>query len=451
MKLLSLAAAGSFVAGCIARAAAATLTVGLAGAPAALDPARSTDPADRVVLTAVCDGLIGLSPDAAPVPALATDWQWSDDARALTLTLRKGVRFQDGTPFDAAVVKANLERSAPRGVRAVEVIGPATVRLSLGAPDAPLVAALAGPEGMMLSPNTLGEGSRTGEHPVCAGPFGLASRAADGRVTLDRFAGYWNAAAIGLDRMVFRPIPDGAARLAALQSGAVQLIEQVAPADAGAVRMSPHLRLATHAALAYRMILFNLANGAGAGSPLGRNPLVREALEKALDRATLNQAAASGVFVPNNQAELPFSRYWDPDYPVPGRDVDAARIMLARAGLDHVAFTLLTGTDPLDTRIGQTVQAMAAAAGFDIGLRPMAAAEMATAERRGDFQAALVGRDGSPDPDGNLAPGMACDGALNFGQYLQPPARGAARRRAGDHRADAAGSDLPRGDRDRAA
>jgi peptide/nickel transport system substrate-binding protein len=95
------------------------------------------------------------------VPQLATGWSWSTDSRALTLKLRDGVRFQDGEPFDAEAVKANLDRyrTAPYSARkselkpvaAVEIIDPKTVRLVLSAPYAPLIAVLSDRAGMMAA------------------------------------------------------------------------------------------------------------------------------------------------------------------------------------------------------------------------------------------------------------------------------------------------------------
>ena len=134
-------------------AAAATLNIGLSDDPDLLDPARSISYTDRIVFASVCDKLIDVSSDGAFVPQLATRWEWSPDGRALTLHLRDGVKFQDGTTMDADAVKTNLERyrNAPESARkselkpvtAIVVVDPHTIRLTLSAPSAPLVALLA--------------------------------------------------------------------------------------------------------------------------------------------------------------------------------------------------------------------------------------------------------------------------------------------------------------------
>src|SRR6185312_6182453 len=138
--MLALACAPAFASG--------TLRIGLNEDPDALDPARGGTFVGRIVFAAVCDKLIDIDAKNAFVPQLATAWQWSPDNLALTLTLRDGVQFHDGSKMDAESVKANLERyrSAPESVRkselkpvtSVEVIDPHTVRLHLARPYAPL-------------------------------------------------------------------------------------------------------------------------------------------------------------------------------------------------------------------------------------------------------------------------------------------------------------------------
>ena len=91
--------------------------------PDALDPARGGTFAGRIVFASLCDKLIDLSPDLKFVPQLATAWSWSPDGKALTLTLREGVKFQDGEPFNADAVRVNIERyrTAPESSRKGEL------------------------------------------------------------------------------------------------------------------------------------------------------------------------------------------------------------------------------------------------------------------------------------------------------------------------------------------
>ena len=90
--------------------AAQTLRIGMQADPATLDPAQSASFVDRVALAAVCDKLVDLDPGMRFTPHLATEWSWGDDGKSLTMRLRSGVLFHDGTPLDAQAVKANLDR-----------------------------------------------------------------------------------------------------------------------------------------------------------------------------------------------------------------------------------------------------------------------------------------------------------------------------------------------------
>jgi len=400
-----------------------TLRIGLNEDPDALDPARGGTFVGRIVFAAVCDKLIDTDAGNNFVPQLATAWPWSPDNLALTLTLRDGVRFQDGAPMDADAVRANLERyrTAPESVRkselkpvaAVEVIDPHTVRLHMSQPYAPLVAVLADRAGMMISPAALG-GDVTRTLP-CAGPFKLTERVAQDRIVVDRFPGYWNAGAIHLDRIVYEPQPDTTVRLVNLQAGQLDMVERLGPTDAATVRKNPKLKLVGQAALAYDSISINLANH----GPL-TNPLVREALEDAIDRAALSQVMTDGQFIPSNQFEAPGSRYWDPDHPVPPRDLGKAKALLHQAGMPHPAFTLLVGNSSVEQQAGEVLQAMADEAGFAVKVQAAEANAQVASARAGDYDATVVIWSGRPDPDGNVAIWLQCDGFLNWGKYCNP-------------------------------
>src|SRR5207302_1797284 len=164
------------------------------------------------------------------------------DAKALTLKLRTGVKFHDGTLLDAEAVKANLDRyrMAPESkrkgelkpVKEVIAVDPHTVRIGLSAPYAPLLAVLADRSGMILSKEALAKaGDAIGTKPVCSGPYRFVERVAQERIVVERFPEYWNAAAIGIDRIVYTPVPDGTVRLANLQSGSFDIVERLAATD----------------------------------------------------------------------------------------------------------------------------------------------------------------------------------------------------------------------------
>ena len=135
----------------------------------------------------------------------------------LVIRLRPNVTFHDGEPFDAAAVKYTLERhltlpgSFRRGeisaIDHVEVIDPLTVRLVLKSPSAPLLALLTDRAGMIVAPKAAeAAGKDFGLHPVCTGPFKFTERVAQDRIVLDRYPGYWDAANIHFDRVIYQPM-----------------------------------------------------------------------------------------------------------------------------------------------------------------------------------------------------------------------------------------------------
>src|SRR6516165_9569411 len=321
--------------------AAQTLRIGLAEDPDTLDQTLSRTFVSVVVSFALCDRLFGIGLELEIVPQLATEWKWTDDRMGLVIKLRRGVKFHDGEPFDAAAVKYNIERhlttpgsTRKRGISAitsVEVIDDFTAKLVLSAPFAPLLGNLAGPAGTMISPKAArAEGENFGSHPVCAGPFQFVERVAQDRIVVERFADYWDKDKIKLDRIAYLPLPDSTVRLANLQSGGLDLT-QVAATDLDTVRNDPHLRLTTVNGIGYSGITINVANGERSKSPIGRDARVRQALELSIDREALNQVVFNGENQPGNQWVSPTNPYYVKEWPMPARDVAKARALLAAA------------------------------------------------------------------------------------------------------------------------
>jgi peptide/nickel transport system substrate-binding protein len=408
-----------------APASAASLRIGLQEDTDVLDPMQGGTFVGRIVFAAVCDKLVDIDPELTIVPQLATSWEWGADGKALTLHLRAGVRFQDDSAFDAAAVKANLDRyradpiSKRKGelapVEAVEIVDPLTVRLVLKQPYAPLLAVLSDRAGMMVAPATF-EAARSG-NLVCAGPFRLAERVPLDHITVRRFDKYWNAETVKLDDIVYKPIPDTSVRLVNLQAGSLEIVERLAATDIPAVKADARLRFVETTALGYNTMSINLGHGPRADTPLGRDPRVREALEAAIDRSALNQVVFNGAFVPSNQPQAPGSTYWDPARPAPPRDLARAKQLLASATGGHFAFTLTTANNTTDQQVAQMIQAMANEAGFDVKIEALESTALVRNAESGDYQAVLAIWSGRADPDANVSIWLACDGFLNWGRY----------------------------------
>jgi len=301
------------------------------------------------------------------------------------------------------------------------VIDPLTLRIRLSTPYAPLLALLANRSGTMLSPRILdGTADAIGANPVCAGPFTLAERVAQDHITLQRFPGYWNAAAVSLDRIDFRIMPDSTVRLLNLQSGQLDIANRLAATDVPAVSGNPALRVASSPSIGFELLSFNLAHGPAADQPFGRDVRIRQAFAKAIDRDGINQAVFEGRFIPSTQTEAPGSRYWNPAYPVPARDLPGAKALLAAAGVPRPKLTLAVANTPADVQVGEVIQAMTAEAGFEVQLVKGESVSLTDAAARGDYQAYMAIWSGRPDPDGNLGIWMRCGAPLNWTGWCNP-------------------------------
>jgi peptide/nickel transport system substrate-binding protein len=408
--------------------AAKTLRIGLAEDPDTLDPTLSRTLVARIVLVAMCDKLFDVSPTLEIVPQLATAYAWSEDHKALTLTLRRGVTFQNGEVFDAAAVKFSIERhltfpgTSRKGeiaaIAAVDIVDDHTVRLALSAPFAPLLTQLADRAGMMLAPKAAAAaGDKFAANPVCVGPFRLKERVAQDRMVLERDPNYWDKARIRVDEVVYRPLPDSAVRLANLQSGDLDMIERVAATDMPGLAQDKRFATASSPELGWTGIVINTMNGAGAKLPLAQLPLLRRAFELSLDRQVINQVVFNGDFIPGNQWVPPSSPYYTASLPIPARDIALAKRLMAEIGQPNPTIELIVINNPELVRVGEVIQSMAKEAGFEVKLSAMETTSALRVWDQGDYTAALTFWSGRADPDGNLSIWAACKAPLNLGKY----------------------------------
>ncbi|MBO1077036.1 ABC transporter substrate-binding protein [Roseomonas marmotae] len=416
-----------------AAAQGSTLRVGIQDDPDALDPATSGTYAGRFVFAALCDKLVDIGPDLSIVPQLAQSWEVAPDGRGITFTLRQGVTFHDGTPFDAEAVKFNIERmqTMPDSrrkaelspVSGVEVIAPDKVRLVLKAPFAPLLSVLSDRAGMMVSPAAAAKPDFAA-NPVCAGPYRFAERRARDIIRLTKYQGHYDAARHGYDAVTYAFIPDTTVRLSRLRAGDLDVAERLAPTDLKTVREDRNLGLHTASGLGVSHLMINVGGTDRASAPIVKDARLRKALELALDRNVINRVAFGGENAPDNQM-LPLSDpFRSTQHPMPARDVAAAKALLAQAGVTTVPVELTFENAPTDARVAQIIQSMAKEAGFDIKLVPL---ETTTAIQRylaGNFEAYIGNWSGRGDPDGTLYAFFSCEGGQNVNKYCNRALQG---------------------------
>ena len=416
-----------------AQAQKKTLVVALNQDPDILDPTLSRTYVGRIIYAQMCEKLYDIDENLRIFPQLAADLPtFSDGGKTVTIKLRPGVKFNDGTPMNAEAVRFSLDRhlhmkgSNRRSeidlVNAIEVVDPLTVRLRLNAPFSPLVATLADRAGMPVSPaqaNKLGE--KFGTAPVCVGPWRFVERVPQDRIVLEKSPHYFDASQARFDRLVFRIIADDNVRVANLRSADIDLMHLVAPTDAVSLRKEGRFDVASVTGIGYSGITINLHNKTGKsqppgnlGTPLANDPRVREALDLSIDREALNQVAWDGQYTPGCTPIAPISPFYDKSRKCPTRDVAKARKLLADAGLSSgYGFEMTIVNDPQQRRVGEVIQGMAKEAGFNITLRPAEFASALSEDDAGKLQAFLIGWSGRVDPDANIHQFHTCGGSLN--------------------------------------
>ncbi|MDQ3778097.1 MAG: ABC transporter substrate-binding protein [Actinomycetota bacterium] len=378
--------AALIVAGCVVALAATAAGVGkptqgsanfiFAGAadPTYLDPALVSDGESFRVTKQIFESLVELRPGTTQLqPALATRWKVGRDGRTWTFTLRRNVRFHDGTRFNAAAVCANFNRwynfSGPfqdpsatyyyrqifGGFRRNEVagLGPPlyqscrargqyTAIVRLRRRSGPFIPSLVLSAFSMQSPTAMrryganqGElrggtfrptGSYAFQHPTGTGPYRFGSWTVGQRVVLERNNRYWGRRA-RVARIIIRPISNNTARLQALQTGEVNGYDLVAPQDIPTIRRNGRLRLLNRAPFNVAYVTINTSR------PPMNNKLVRRAVAHGLDRASVVRSFYGGRGVVAHQFMPPSVPGYNPNvrrYPF---NPERARQLLRQAGL----------------------------------------------------------------------------------------------------------------------
>ena len=254
-----------------------TLTIGLAEEPDALDPTLARTFVGRMVFMHMCEKLYDIDSHLNIVPQLAAAMpKFSTNKKTVTIKLRTGLKFNDGTTMDAAAVKQSLDRdkTLARSARASELApvasvdtqGNNTVILHLNNRYAPITAQLADRSGMVMSPKALNAlGANFATNPVCVGPFMFKDRVAGDHITLTKSPFYYNKKNVHLDTIVWKIITDPAARAANLRAHSVDVGEGIASTDLQSIKNDSSLSLFKSTSIGYQGITINIGNSKGLG------------------------------------------------------------------------------------------------------------------------------------------------------------------------------------------
>ncbi|MHB8274921.1 MAG: ABC transporter substrate-binding protein, partial [Dermatophilaceae bacterium] len=417
------------------------LVMALSAEPDKLDPTLSRSLYSRYVFEAMCEKLYDVDAQSKIVPQLATALPTvTDNGKTVTIPVRDGAKFSDGTTFDAAAVKSTFERNLTlKGSGRKSELGPITgvdapdartVVVHLKEPFAPLTAALADRAGMIMSPTAIKAlGANFSTAPSCVGPYKLVKRVPQNSIELAKDPNYYDAAKVHLDSISYRIMTDANIRAANLRSGDVQVADSLSTQDVPTLRQNSSLTVLQSESLGYQGLTVNVGNVDGVGKPakpinrpIAANPKVRKAFEYAIDRAglvkvifnDLNPVACSAIS-PQSEFSSPAAQTCTPHDPA------KAKQLLSEAGVQTpYAVTMITSNNPDSLRLAQALQSMVKDGGFDLKIKPVEYASLLDQQDRGDYEVLQLGWSGRVDPDANITNFLGTGGSQNVAGYNDP-------------------------------
>ncbi|TMV01973.1 ABC transporter substrate-binding protein [Brucella haematophila] len=358
------------------------LIVGQIAEPQSLDPHTVTATNDFRILVNMYDGLVRYKDGTLEVePALAESWTISDDGKTYRFKLRQGVKFQDGSDFNAEAVKFNFDRMLKEdhpfyntgpfplsfnfsSIEVVNAIDQATVEFKLKEPFAPFLSNLAYPTGLIVSPEAVKKyGKEFGRHPSGTGPFKFAEWQSGQRVVVERNPDYWDGAP-ALEAIVFRPITDPNTRVAEMMAGGLDVMVEVPPDNLATFKQDGNFAVAEQAGPHVWFTILNAKTGPFADKK------VRQAANYAVNKnALVDNILQGSATVAAGPIPPAFNWVEDKTEPYP-YDPEKAKALLAEAGVTNPEITFYVtegGSGMLDPiTMGAAIQADLQAVGFKV-------------------------------------------------------------------------------------
>jgi 4-phytase/acid phosphatase/peptide/nickel transport system substrate-binding protein len=360
-----------------AQKAGGSITVGLELDIPGFDPLKVGvfDTAALTAASAIFESLTTLDDKGVVQPRLALSWTHSDDFKTWTFKLRPGVKFHDGTPFNAEAVKANFDRQKDPAnkcrcafyiayIKDAQAPDELTVVFNLNDPSVnfPALQSYAHQNNAVQSPTAWKtKGEDYNRNPVGTGPFVLKSWTAGDRMVLERNPDHWDKDRIYLDRIIVKPLPDAQSRFASLQSGEADVIwdDEYDADNIQRAEKDPKLKVHTYAGSGAAVAAFNTKV-----APFD-DVRVRQALVMALDRKKLSQALTNGLARPasNPYGDGSWVKCKD-DGGLP-YDLEKARALIKDYG-KPVDFKMLLTSTPRGRALGQVYQQLWKQAGANM-------------------------------------------------------------------------------------
>jgi ABC-type transport system substrate-binding protein len=356
------------------------------------------------VLEHIYETLFSMSEEGVLEPLLAESITAVSD-NAYVIQVRQGISFTDGTPLNAAAVKANLDwvldtaNAAPYRfllvvagqAPEVEVLDEYSLQITTSIPFAPLPAHLSHGGLAIVSPSALEQGVEfMATNAVGTGPYMLASWDRAEQVVLQRNPNYWGEAP-AIDTVIFKVVPEAGARIVEVESGIVDIAVRVPPADIPRLQANPNIDVVITPGLRTIYIFFNTTE------PPFDDVRVRQAANLAVDKRAIAESLFEGAARVSDAPFAPAIFGYSPQA-VYERDLDRARALLAEAGVAPGTSVVLyhpTERYPQDSLVADAVRAQLAEIGLEVELRTLEWTQYVPHVRRpkpeNDIQFAMLG------------------------------------------------------------
>jgi len=380
--ILAVAIAGGLASG--SAWAAKDVTIAVGSNFTSLDPYDANDTLSQAVAKSFYQGLFGFDKNIKLVNVLAESYTVSKDGLVYTIKLHPGVKFSDGTDFNAAAVKVNLDRASNpdshlkrynlfKNIDKTEVVDANTVKITLKTPFSAFINNLAHPSAVMISPAALAKyGKDIGFHPVGTGPYVLEQWNQTDFVKVKKFDGYWKKGEPKLDTITFRPVVDNNTRAAMLQTGEADFAFPVPYEQAALLEKNSKLDLVAAPSILHRYISFNVTQ-----KPFD-NLKVRQAINYAINKDALIKVAFAGYAVPS-EGPLPQGIEYAAKFKPWPYDPAKAKELLKEAGYPNGFTTTLWSSHNSSTaqKVIQFAQQQLAQVGIKVTVTAMDAAQRA--------------------------------------------------------------------------
>ena len=356
----------------LAQAKKDSVTLAMTLEPPGLDPtAGAASSIAEVVHYNLFETLTKINSDGSVSPLLAESWEVSPDLKTYTFRLRKGVKFQNGEPFNAAAVKFSFERAADdkstnKDKRTFsnltsKVADEHTIIITNKNIDPDFLFVMGQATSIIVEPKSA---ATNATKPVGTGPYTLASWAKGSSVTLAAWPGFRAAQGIRIKRAIFRFIPDSAAQVAALLAGDVDAFPRVTPRSVPQFQSNPRFQVVVSNSLAKTILAINNA----------RKPLndirVRRAIAAAIDRKAVIAGAADGYGVPIGSYYVPTAFGYVDTTGANPFDLEKAKALMAEAGIKApLSLTMTLPPTPYARQGGELIAAQLAKIGIKLKLQ----------------------------------------------------------------------------------